>query len=131
MSAIDPLPAAGEDAARGLARVSTARGKWSVGLALGAPVGFAAVASLSMYYLTRVGLTNSAYYEALRVIGVVISVLAVAMLIAATILGVASIARAWRQTGRPGRTAAIALGCIGIGVCVMVGLLCLWILTTP
>jgi hypothetical protein len=53
--------------------------------------------------------------------------LAIAMAIAAMILGVTSIVRAARQVGQSGRTAAIVLGGIGIVLSALMG----WVLLMP
>ena len=124
MSAIDPLPATGDDAAQGVApRVSTRLGWWSVGLALGSALVFWVIAFFVVGAVAGIfrGITSVPPAVASGVyIG--ISVLVAAMVIAAMILGVISIVRAWRQVGQSGRTAAIVLGCIGIVLGALMGL---------
>src|SRR6478752_9568967 len=102
---------------RETARVSTARGKWSVALAVGSAVvlfggGFIAILSLAPFG----GMNDPDYQAALAVAWIVLIVIAGAMVVAALKFGVTSVTRAWPQSGLPGRTTAIVLGYIGIGV---------------
>ena len=104
------------------ARVSTERGKWSVFWALVSPlVGWVLGGGLSF---VLGGLSLSDDFNMGRLVGrIVLGLLIAAGEIAAIYLGVTSIGGAWQQTGRPGRTTAIVLGCVGIGLGVLVSLL--------
>ena len=124
MSAIDPLPPAGGDESGGAARVSTKPGWWSVGLALGSAVVFWIFAFIVVVAVMAnfVGMRDVP-----QEVAGAIYLLAIAMVIAAMILGVTSIVRAARQVGQSGRTAAIVLGGIGIVLSALMG----WVLLMP
>lgn len=122
MSAIDPLPDAGEEAARGAGLVSTKRGKWSVFLALGSVAVFLVGNLVFFFLLPMFGtILEPGFQAAARVNTFIVLVIMSGMLIAAVVLGVASIVGAWRQRGRPGRTSAIGLGCVGIVLSALIG----------
>ena len=112
----------------GTKRVSTRRGWWSVGLALGAAVVLWVVGWVVAIAVMTIFGGMGRVPEA---VGVAFSIglmgLVIAMLITAMILGVTSIVRAWPQVGQSGRTAAIVLGCIGIVLSALLG----WVLLMP
>ena len=111
------------------ARVPTARGKWSVALALGSAVVLWVVGALVAIALTPIGsMTDPDYIAALGVASIVVVVLAIAMVIAAVVFGVISIVGAWPHRNRPGRRPAIVLGWIGIGLSALMGWVLLQIL---
>ncbi len=110
------MPRSDEDVAQGAERVSTKRGWWSVGLALLSsafqwPVALIVLIAFG-YMFGPMG--DPDFQAAFGIAGMVIQGLVVAMVVASVVLGVASIVGAWPKHGRPGRTAAIVLGCIGI-----------------
>ena len=110
--------------------VSTRRGIWSVVLAVASPVvGFVVGVVGILVATTQGGMGDPGFAAALGVSNFVATFIAVAMVIAAVVLGVISIARARPQVGRPRRTAAIVLGSFGIGIGALVGLLYVWLLS--
>jgi hypothetical protein len=124
VSAIDAFP----HRAEGASRVSTVRGWWSVVLAVGSPVVGFVLGWALVFALSPIGsMLDPDYMAALRFADIVLFVLIVAMLITAIVFGFTSIARARPQTGRPGRTAAIVLGFIGLLISALVGFLYLFV----
>lgn len=105
-------------------RESTARGWWSAGLALGSPVIYGGGGFIAILALAPFGSwADPSYLAALAVAWIVLIAIAVAMVTAALYFGITSIARARRTGGPPGRGLAILLGCIGIGVSALMGVL--------
>lgn len=104
------------------ARVSTARGAWSVALAVGSVVIGWILSWVLVIALSPLGsMGERDYLGALRIGYIVLFLLICATTIVAMVLGTQSIDIAWRRKGQPGRTAALALGWIGLGFSTMGG----------
>jgi hypothetical protein len=129
MTEIHPVPVSDADEAPRAARASAKPGWWSVGLALGSAVVFWIVGFMVAMAIMAIfgGMLDPDTQAVGGVAAIVIHVLVIAMVIAAMILGVTSIVRAFTLAGQSHRTTAIVLGGIGIVLSTVMG----WVLLAP
>lgn len=114
---------ASEVSAVGAVRVSAARGWWSVGLAVGAPLVFSALAfAVSWFAIGTQSWRDPTENAQFTAVFIVLQVLLGATLLVALILGITSIVRASRHSEWTGRATAIVLGSIGTVLSLAMGL---------
>ena len=98
-------------------RASARRGTWSVALAIGAGVLLPVLNIVAFIGLAFIGtLADPDYRNAVAVAQVVNHGIALAVAMAAMVLGFRSIVGAWRHRGQPERVSAIGLGATGIAL---------------
>lgn len=95
----------------------------SLSLAVASPVLLVFGNVIAIFALAPSGeaLQVESAYVPLHIANRVIGTVAVAMAIAAVVLGILSIAGAWRRNGQSGRVTAIVLGLCGLAINVPVG----------